>query len=311
MTTRLKELTVEITQQCPNRCLFCSSSSSPAATIQIEAETIISIGRQARDLGLESICLSGGEPLCHPGFPRILHGLRESGLEVCVYTSGLRLESDRVVPFEQWGELKAYNPRLIFNIPSTDPFIYGELMGGSVSRLEGALRSLSQAKRLGLSTEVHIVPNQLNLPTLEATVFDLDAMGVDKVSFLRLVMQGHARQNAERLVVPSERHEVLNSTLSDIATRSYNAVSVRLGTPFSTLLGAARSCMAGAGKLIVRYDGKALPCEAFKERDGFVLGDVTLEPLTVLLEHAERLPALSDLKRNLPACEACPAQIPV
>ena len=88
---------------------------------------------------------------------------------------------------------------IIFNIQSTDEVIHDRL-----TRHNGSLRktiaSLKHAIDEGFNVETHIIPNKLNLENIESTVEDLSSIGVKQISFLRLVVQGYARDHRGVLV---------------------------------------------------------------------------------------------------------------
>ncbi len=65
----LQELTLEITRECVNRCLHCSSMAVPAAGgTPADATAIRRLAAEAAELGLRSLAISGGEPFLHPQF---------------------------------------------------------------------------------------------------------------------------------------------------------------------------------------------------------------------------------------------------
>ena len=61
----LSEISIEILQRCPNRCIYCSSHSNPQATHIIPFGIIKSVIDDAKSLGCKTVCLSGGEPFLH------------------------------------------------------------------------------------------------------------------------------------------------------------------------------------------------------------------------------------------------------
>ena len=58
----MNEISIEILQRCPNRCIYCSSHSNPQATHLISFEIIKGVVDDAKALGCKTVCLSGGEP---------------------------------------------------------------------------------------------------------------------------------------------------------------------------------------------------------------------------------------------------------
>ena len=309
MEQKLCELTIEITQKCPNRCMFCSSYAHPNATVHISAPEIISVVSQAKQLGLKRVNISGGEPLCHEAIEDVLASIHSEELAVNIYTTGIRLSNDGMsFPFTEWGRLAQPDTSLIFNIQSTDDVIHDALI-----RRTGALhqtrQSILSALKSNVRVEVHVVPNKQNLFNLEKTVEDLASWGVKQVSFLRLVPQGYARSFSDKLLLSNEETEILKNTFFRISQKTYHGMTLRFGIPFSGLVCKAKTCTAGEKKLIVRYDGKVLPCEAFKDDclGAYVLGDIRTDSLADILKKAASSNLLHKLKSQV-GVETCPAQ---
>jgi len=91
----MKEVTIEITQFCPNKCDYCSSN----ANIDGEHLSISVIRKFIESLSPppDIINISGGEPLTHPNFYEILALAKQYAPEVWVYTNALthiRFNSD-------------------------------------------------------------------------------------------------------------------------------------------------------------------------------------------------------------------------
>lgn len=56
----IKEITIEVTQQCPNRCVYCSSLSDMGKIERLDFATIIQVVDDAVALGAKSVSMSGG-----------------------------------------------------------------------------------------------------------------------------------------------------------------------------------------------------------------------------------------------------------
>lgn len=87
----LKDLCFEITKQCPNNCLFCSSCSSYDASTMIDFDLFkktidhfISLG------GIEEISISGGEPFLHPDLFKMISYCKEHNIRTVLFTSGIK-----------------------------------------------------------------------------------------------------------------------------------------------------------------------------------------------------------------------------
>lgn len=83
------EVTLEITQFCDNNCPWCSSNASVDGK-HLPVETIRDFLSGLDLLTIERINISGGEPLAHPEFYRVLRMCRAVTPNVWVYTNALQ-----------------------------------------------------------------------------------------------------------------------------------------------------------------------------------------------------------------------------
>ena len=100
------------------------------------------------------------------------------------------------------------------------------------------------------------------------------------------------------------------ASISSVIKETYGE-SLRFGIPFSGMLNDQKHCNAGETKLIVRYDGKILPCEAFKDTrlNDYFLGDINSDKLENALNNGQNLAILNRLKHRINIKETCPAQL--
>jgi hypothetical protein len=84
-----REITLELTDYCPHSCRFCSSSTVPV----LEKARFLPMAGVRAALGKERwerVILSGGEPLAHPDFYKILTLCEARADDVVVYTNALK-----------------------------------------------------------------------------------------------------------------------------------------------------------------------------------------------------------------------------
>ncbi len=80
------ELTIEITQYCEHGCDYCSTNATEKGE-HLPLETIKEFLEKHKNIN--RINISGGEPLAHPEFYKILSYCREITCNVWVYTNAL------------------------------------------------------------------------------------------------------------------------------------------------------------------------------------------------------------------------------
>lgn len=109
---KLKEITIEITQQCPNYCIHCSSMSSLSKNHMMPLEKVKELIDDVDILGCEQISFSGGEPFLHKDLVKMVAYAYRKGMRVAVYTSGIYNDSKgySAIPIKHLMELLPYSP---------------------------------------------------------------------------------------------------------------------------------------------------------------------------------------------------------
>lgn len=220
----IKDLCFEITQQCPNRCIFCSSNSGYDCKSEIPYTAFERvIDSLQRDYGIVEVSLSGGEPLLHPDIIRMIEKLNSYRIRSRLYTGGVMPSIERIlwsedsslasiakqlnqrtfrdVSLQKFVELKqAGLDIVVFSLHASEEDTYNKLMG-TTGQYAHTLQSILNAQRADLTVEVHYAPMQLNKDEFEDVLELCDIAGIDTLSVLKFVPQGRACQHAEELVL--------------------------------------------------------------------------------------------------------------
>lgn len=261
---RLNEITIEVTQRCPNRCIYCSSLSDSTKTTCLDYTTICQTIEEAKELGAKSVSISGGEPFLHSDIHRIVEYVSRMGMSCMVYSSGITLtenneqQSISKVILEK---IKPYISKLIVNVEASDERTYNTIMGTSFGGFVIMQQTVRNAVSLGITVEAHVVPTKLNYKQIPHIIEFCSSLGISRISFLRLVVQGRALDNQERLLLGESEIEDAKQLMT-AGSKKYNK-TIRQGIPLGNCAKRV-NCMTGITKLDVRYDGKVYPCEAFK-----------------------------------------------
>ena len=260
----LNEISIEILQRCPNRCIYCSSHSNPQATHIIPLEIIKRAIDDAKSLGCKTVCLSGGEPFLHPQIIDIVSYIAKQHLACYVYTSGIYMEDEvySSLPNDCIEAIRGMVNKIIFNVEADSSVLYDLIMGTEVNGFDMMKKSISDCISSGLTVEAHVVPMQVNFKHLKSIFEMCYQLGVSKVSFLRLVLQGRALDNLSLVrLSPDDNREVtkLIKTLNEA-----HKGNVRIVGPYSDS-NCRIYCKAASDKINIRYDGNVYPCEVFKD----------------------------------------------
>ena len=260
----LSEISIEILQRCPNRCIYCSSHSNPQATHIIPFEIIKNVIDDAKSLGCKTVCLSGGEPFLHPQILDIISYIAKQQLICYVYTSGIFMKDEvySSLPNEYIEAIRGMVDKVIFNVEADSSALYDQIMGTDVGGFDMMKKSINDCVSSGLVVETHVVPMQVNFKHLKSIFEMCYQLGVSKVSILRLVLQGRALENLSLVKLTGEESREVTKLIK--ALKEAYKGKVRIGLPYSDS-NCRIYCKAASDKINVRYDGNVYPCEVFKD----------------------------------------------
>lgn len=300
----LNEITIEVTQQCPNHCIYCSSLSDLEKTEALVFETICKVVDDVKILGAKSVSLSGGEPFLRADIAEIVDYIHTHGIGVKVYSSGIYFANGQYssIPVALLNAVNGKIDALILNYEAIDADQYASIMGTKPSNLALLEETIKNAIALGIPVEAHLVPMHCNYREIPEVLNKLFFMGVKNVSFLRLVPQGRALENKELVDLCTEEQKELQQILSK-SEEIYKG-KIRLGLPFSAK---HRACATGSVKLTVRYDGFVFPCEAFKDGMMEIVENITPENVKdkSLIDIYENSDYLRRVREGLKAYSGC------
>lgn len=312
MRMTLSEISIELTQRCPNRCIHCSSMSCPEARKELDTDVVVEVLDDAKNLGAKVVCFSGGEPFLHPDFLKIVSYAHDLGLKIYVYSSGITLQDERPasISYDTLFSIKEIIEKLIINIEASTPTLYDRIMGTDFGGFELMHQTISTSVQLGIKVEGHMVPMNINVGEIQNVITLCKHWGVSRISFLRLVLQGRALDNIHLTHLDTIDHVITRQEISEL--RDINKGSIRVGIPFRSCSERV-NCWTGTSKLNIRYDGNVYPCEAFKNDMPFGLtracpDNVNQRRLNDIYSHSAYLIEIRqklDAFQQVATCETC------
>lgn len=311
----IKDISFEITQKCLNNCVHCSSCSDNYCNRQINYETICKTVDSMPGIGVKRVCLSGGEPFLHPDLEKVVAYIKNKGIEVNIYSSGILEENGKTAPVstERLLKLKGCGlSKIMFNLQSTSEEGYDRITGTN-GRFPIVKESIRNAVEAGLYNEIHFVPMKFNLGDIDNMIKFAKDNNVNKVSFLKLVPHGRALANKELIQLSSEETIELRNKLENIKSEH-----IRIGIPLS-LDFESDLCHAARSKLYIKFDGTVYGCEAFKYIRQLDDSDNEIQPrnifdhnLSDIYSNSEYICATKKFIGKYSSlnsrCESCPVQ---
>jgi len=147
-------LRVSVTQKCDKHCPYCHREGETNPSTVMTVDEIVRIVRIAISLGISRVKLTGGEPLLRKEIVEIVRGINglEGLTDLSMTTNGAYMKGLAK------DLKKAGLNRVNVSLPTLDPNIYNNLMGGD---LEDALEGVKAAVEAGLH------PVKLNMLVLK------------------------------------------------------------------------------------------------------------------------------------------------
>ena len=188
----LNQLYFYLTKGCNLACRHCwlaprfDRTGSRYPTLRAELfETAI---REAKPLGLQGVKLTGGEPLLHPQFKKLLEIVRREGLSLNIETNGLLCTPEIAEEIA-----KSTNRFVSVSIDGADAATH-EWVRGVPGCFETALQAVRNLVAAGISPQIVVCVMRCNADQVESIVRLAENLGAASVKFniLQPVGRGEA-----------------------------------------------------------------------------------------------------------------------
>lgn len=195
-TRHLRECWLHITNNCNQACSHCLFACSPGEKETLSLQQVVSLTNQAADLGCTIFALTGGEPLVHPQFTKIIdHLLANEDNHVAVLTNGMLLHR-LTKELQHWPKTNFHLQISIDGLEKEHDRLRGQ---GSFNKLLQELHFLQQQNMpytLSMcvtEANVHLMPNIIELAA---------DVGAANVHFMWYFIRG--RGQSEAFVMPQQ-----------------------------------------------------------------------------------------------------------
>lgn len=317
-------LFLELTGQCNEACVHCYAESSPERREHLSEDEVLSVVRQAAALDVETIQLTGGDPLVSRTYLAAARLARELGIpDIEIYTNGLGL-TERVAD-----DLAPLGVDFAFSFYSHRPEVHDAITRTPGSQVR-TLAAIERARARGLRVRVSVVARGDNEADHEATVALIEARGVSRRSirfdqersvgrgaFQDLVVPyglvGGAPEERAAAPVEAPATTVLSTDFAPAlpAASAERAPDAAARPPAVSTEPAAHGARGKSGKLCVSYSGDVYPCIFARTRPlGSIrsssLAQILARPLTARERRGRALPlAGSEGSEDRLSCGDC------
>ncbi len=300
-TCTLNMLYFYLTEGCNLACRHCwlgprfDSDGSRYSTLPVASfETAI---REAKPLGLRSVKLTGGEPLMHPHFTRLLEIVRREDLDLTIETNGLLCTP------EMAAEIAKSSKRFVsVSIDGVDAETH-EWVRGVPGCFEAARQAVRNLVAAGIQSQVIFSVMRRNVDRVESMIRMVEELGAGSLKFnvVQPAARGEAMHDAQETLSTRELIELGRHVELDLAPKTRMNLHFHYPPAFSSLNRIASRDGCGScgilGILGVIASGKYALCGIGEQVPELVFGEVGKDRLEkVWHENA----ILTELREGLP-----------
>lgn len=262
-------LVAELTYRCPLRCPYCSNPIDWAKRKhELDTATWLRVFREAEDLGVVGLNLTGGEPILRRDLEELIAGARKLDLYTNLITSGIPLSRERLEKFRAAGL-----DNVQVSVQDVDAEGSDRIAG--LSSFEKKLEVCGWVKDLGMPLTLNVVLHRDNLNHVAEIVALAERLKADRLELANTQYLGWALVNRRALLPTREQLEASRKVAAAARKRLLGVMEVLFVTP-DYYTDYPKSCMDGWGRrfIVVSPDGLMLPCHAAHTLPGLKFDNV-------------------------------------
>jgi PqqA peptide cyclase len=251
-------LLAELTHRCPLACPYCSNpvDLTPGQN-ELDTGAWLDVFRQAVEMGVLQVHISGGEPASRRDLVDLVKGAREAGLYVNLITSGVGLTDARLAALDAAGV--DHIQLSVQGITAKTADWIGGYQGGFKRKMAVA----DKIAETGIPLTLNAVMHRHNLDDLPATIDLAKRLGARRLEVACVQFQGWALKNRGALQPTREQVDMAKKVVAQARVDNRGTLVIDFVPPdyYSDF---PKACMGGWGStgLNVTPDGRVLPCHA-------------------------------------------------
>ncbi|MCY0859886.1 MAG: radical SAM protein [Sulfolobaceae archaeon] len=186
----------QLTNRCNLECIHCLWASHEPYPDELSVDEVLKFGKELVDHQVLYVTLSGGEPLLHPAFWKLVELLRSHDVELKIETNG-QLISKSVA--KRLAELDFKAVQVSFDGASKETYEKMRVRGS----YEKVIEAIKNLVEYGVNVEVVFVPTKFNIEETGKLIDLLASLGVRTLYTARPIYMGRAALNWS-IVNPTE-----------------------------------------------------------------------------------------------------------
>ena len=262
------QVTISITEECPNRCIHCALPDS-GQHHRLKPLEVVDMIDQMLDMGTTLVIFDGGEPTTYKELPRLVRSVDERAIAT-MFTSGAGFTPNLARNLKKAG-LYAVN----FSLDSTIEEEHDQMRGRS-GAFKDALDGVENALEAGLLVDLYAVLRSDNVSLAKDFHTLARDLGVHELTFFEVVPTGRWAGKANVTLSASDHIYLDKFVKSAPKPRIFSVPSA-----FREF-----GCFAGRNWLHITPEGDAYPCACMP----LVMGNAKEERIEKIWKRMAKLP---------------------
>ena len=251
----LKEIKIELTNKCSRNCKHCSSNATKnISNLKIlDFNDVSRIIKEAKQIGVETIVFTGGEPLMYDKLEELVHLATALGMKSTIYTFAYRTD-ETINKYRRLISLGLN--KIVYSLADS---LSDEKDISTYEKTEffDKVFENNDAKLSFHYTVSKDSYSKLELIVKETIEKFRTKSYFDKISLLRFVPHGKGTTEMDL-----SKEELL--AIKNLYINSSDKDKIRLGTPWNILGIKNTPCIIADEIMIIGFDGIAYPCDSIK-----------------------------------------------
>lgn len=275
---RLASIQVNIIGKCNANCPFCFQDGGHEG--KLNYDEVMDVIQQARELGVYGVAFSGGEPLLHPDFIKIVKQTRKMGMEVTFITNGHFLNPAIIDELQ-----KIYIKNIGVSFHASSSSQYSEIFKVDERYFYHVLKMIEYINELNLSVSIACTVFKENINNL----FEIRSL-IDNIN-PNISISYNVAISGVRMELEDEIDSETSLEKVPFDKRQNHRYS--------------RLCTVAKSSIVVNYNGDIQACSFFPG----VLGNIKKNRIIDIWNHSEELRYLRTIDKNtFTECTGCPKE---
>ncbi|XDA99055.1 pyrroloquinoline quinone biosynthesis protein PqqE [Sulfitobacter sp. LCG007] len=291
----------ELTHRCPLSCPYCSNPLELAArSSELDTETWKRVFREAAEIGVLQLHLSGGEPASRRDLTELVRAAREAGLYVNLITSGIGLTERRLRELDEAGL-----DHVQLSLQGTTPEMADEI-GGYKGGFARKMQVAGWIGEIGFPLTLNAVLHRRNLHQLPRAIEMALEMGARRIEIATVQFHGWALNNRDALMPTRAQADEATRLVTEARARLKGRLVIDYVTA-DYYDDYPKRCMGGWGTtgLNVNPEGRVLPCHAAEIIPGLSFDSVKDRPLGEIWRNGAAFNAFRGTDWMQEPCRSC------